>query len=154
MKSWRAVIQSFEGSAAVFLKNSQDESTGQEVEKIFRELEKDSDNPLWRITPWRDGTRLGVDPRAVFYLDAAPRYKISSRANGSAIAKTEERAAHGYLPSRAEMRATLIVAGNGIKANQKIEHARLIDIAPTVGRLLGLEMKSVRGRVLSEVVTQ
>ena len=154
VKSWRAIVLSFDGSAAVFLKNPQDEPTAQEVGKIFSELDKDSDNPLWRITPRRDGTRLGVDPRAVFYLDAAPRYKISSRANGPAIAKTEERAAHGYLPSRAEMRATLIVAGKGIKANQRIEYARLIDIAPTVGRLLGLEMKSARGRVLSEVVTQ
>ena len=52
------------------------------------------------------------------------------------------------------MRATLIIAGKGIKANQRIEYARLIDIAPTVARLLGLEMKSARGRVLSEVVTQ
>lgn len=154
VKSWRAIIQSFEGSAAVFFKNPQDESTTQEVEKIFRELEKDSDNPIWRITSRHDGTRLGVDPRAAFYLDAAPRYKISSRANGSATAKTEELAAHGYLPSRAEMRATLIFAGKGIKANQRIEYTRLIDIAPTVGRLLGFEMKSARGRVLSEIVTQ
>ena len=152
--SWRAVIQSFEGSAAVFLKKPQDESTAQDVEKILRELEKDSDNPLWRITLRRDSTRLGTDPRAAFYLDAAPGYKISSRANGSAFAKTEERASNGYLPSRAEMRATLIITGKGIKANRKIEYARLVDITPTMACLLGLEMKSTRGRVLSEIITQ
>jgi len=152
VKSWRAVVQSYGGSAAVFLKNPKDEATAREVEQMFRELDKDSDNPLWRLTSQRDATRLGCDPRAAFYLDAAPRYKISPRANGSAVAKTTERAAHGYLPSRAEMRATLILAGKGIKANQKIEYARLIDITPTVARLLGLEMKSARGRVLSEVV--
>lgn len=154
VKSWRAVVQSFDGSAAVFLKNPQDETAAREVEKVFVELEKDSDNPIWRITSRRDAARLGVDPRVALYLDAAPRYKISSRANGSVIAKTDERAAHGYLPSRAEMRATLVAAGKGIKANQRIEYARLIDIAPTLVRLLGLEMKSARGRVLSEVITQ
>lgn len=152
--SWGAIVQSFEGSAAVFIKNPQDESTAKEAEKIFRDLEKDSDNPLWRITLRRDGTRLGVDPQAVFYLDAAPGYKISSRVTGSAIAKTEERAANGYLPSRADMRATLIIAGKGIRPSQKIEYARLVDISPTIGALLGLEMKSTRGRVLSEVIMQ
>jgi len=153
VKSWRAAAQSYGGSAAVFLKNAQDEATARQVEKLFSGLDQDSDNPLWRVISQRDATRLGVDPRAAFYLDAAPRYKISSRANGSAVAKTDEHVAHGYLPSRAEMRTVLIIAGKGIKANQKIEYARLIDIAPTVARLLGLEMKSARGRVLSEVVT-
>ncbi|MEP7337394.1 MAG: ectonucleotide pyrophosphatase/phosphodiesterase [Acidobacteriota bacterium] len=154
VKSWNAVVQSFEGSAAVLLKNPQDETMAREVEKLFSELDKDSDNPLWRITSRRDAARLGADPRVSLYLDAAPRYKISPRGNGSTVAKTDDRAAYGYLPSRAEMRATLILAGKGIKAGQRIEYARLIDIAPTVVRLLGLEMKSARGRSLSEVITQ
>lgn len=154
VKSWRAIAQSFGGSAAIFLKNPQDEATARQVEKVFTEFEKESDNPLWRITLRRDATRLGADPRPVLYLDAAPRFLISPRVNGSTIGKTEERAASGYLPSRAEMRAALIIAGKGIKANQRIEYARLIDIAPTIARLLGLEMKSARGRVLSEVFAQ
>lgn len=154
VKSWRAVAQSFGGSAAIFLKNPQDEATAREVEKVFTELEKEPDNPLWRITLRRDATRLGADPRPLLYLDAAPRVVISPRAIGSTTGKTEQRSATGYLPSRAEMRATLIIAGKGIKVNQRIEYARLIDIAPTLARLLGLEMKSARGRVLAEVIAQ
>jgi predicted AlkP superfamily pyrophosphatase or phosphodiesterase len=154
IKSWNAVVQSFEGSAALFLKNKQDETMAREVEKLFNELDRNSDNPLWRIISRRDAARLGADPRVSLYLDAAPRYKISPRANGSTVAKTDDRTAYGYLPSRAEMRATLILTGKGIKAGQRIEYARLIDIAPTVVRLLGLEMKSARGRSLSEVITQ
>lgn len=154
VKSWRAVAQSFGGSAAIFLKNPQDEATAREVEKLFTELDKESDNPLWRITVRRDAIRLGADPRPALYLDAAPRFTISSRASGSTIGKSDERATSGYLPSRAEMRAALIIAGKGIRANQRIEYARLIDITPTIARLLGLEMKSARGRVLSEVLVQ
>lgn len=152
VKSWRAVAQAFGGSAAIFLKNPQDVTTAIEAEQLFKELEKDSDNPLWRITVRREAARLGADPRAAFFLDAAPSFQMSARANGSTTAKTADRAAHGYLPSRAEMRGALFISGKAIKANQRIEYARLIDIAPTIARLLGLEMKTARGRVLSEII--
>jgi hypothetical protein len=50
------------------------------------------------------------------------------------------------------MRAALVAAGRGLKTGAKIEHARLIDLAPTVARLLGLELRAARGRVISEVI--
>ena len=153
--SWQAVAVSFGGSAAIFLKNPQDETTAKAVEELFKAYEKESsDSPLWRITIRREAARLGADARAVLYLDAAPSFRISARANGSMISKTSDRAAYGYLPSRAEMRGAMFIAGKAIKANQRIEYARLIDVAPTIARLLGLEMKTARGRVLSEVIAQ
>ena len=154
VKSWRAVAQSFGGSAAIFLKNPQDQIAAQEVEQLFRTLEEDSDNPLWRISVRREAARLGADPRAVLFLDAAPLFQLSDRISGSTIGKAADRAAYGYLPSRAEMRGALFLSGKAIKVGQKIEYARLIDVAPTIARLLGLEMKTARGRVLSEVIGQ
>ncbi len=154
VKTWRAVAQSFGGSAAIFLKNPQDQIAAQEVEQLFRTLEEDSDNPLWRISVRREAARLGADPRAVLFLDAAPLFQLSDRASGSTIGKAADRAAYGYLPSRAEMRGALFLSGKAIKVGQKIEYARLIDVAPTIARLLGLEMKTARGRVLSEVIGQ
>ncbi|MBS1789823.1 MAG: alkaline phosphatase family protein [Acidobacteria bacterium] len=154
IKDWRAVAQSFDGSAAIFLKNPQDESAMHEIEALFTEFDQNSDNPLWRIISRREAIRLGANPRPALYLDAAPTFQISARVDGSMISKTNDRAAHGYLPSRAEMRATLILSGKQIKQGQRIEYGRLIDIAPTIARLLGLEMKSARGRVFSEAIAQ
>lgn len=154
IKDWRAVAQSFGGSAAIFLKNPQDESAMRELETLFTEFDQDSDNPLWRVINRREAIRLGANPRPALYLDAAPAFQISARADGSTISSTSDRTAHGYLPSRAEMRATFIASGKGIKQGQRIEYGRLIDIAPTIARLLGLEMKTARGRVFSEVIAQ
>jgi hypothetical protein len=50
------------------------------------------------------------------------------------------------------MRALFIIAGNGIKSGAQVKYARVIDIAPTVARILGLEMRTARGRVISEVI--
>ncbi|HEY8461219.1 MAG TPA: alkaline phosphatase family protein [Blastocatellia bacterium] len=153
--SWRAVAQSFGGSAAVFVKDAKDEKFIQEVETFFNQQAEKADGPIWRVITRREATKLGADPRAALYLDAAPLYAITAKATGSPItnlSKGADRAARGYAPSRVEMRALFVIAGKGIKSGGQTPYARLIDIAPTVARLLGLEMKTARGRVISEVL--
>jgi predicted AlkP superfamily pyrophosphatase or phosphodiesterase len=152
--SWLAVAQTFGGSAAIFLKEPQDKKAIAEIQEIFDEIHKRPDSPIWQIVTTQDAAKLGADPRAAFYLDVAPAYAMSARATGSSISTTSEKAAHGYLPSRSDMLGTLIIYGNGIKQGTKIEYGRLIDIAPTAARLLGLEMPTARGRVYSEVISQ
>ncbi|HKX29706.1 MAG TPA: alkaline phosphatase family protein [Blastocatellia bacterium] len=150
--AWRAVAQTFGGSAAIFVKNHQDEKTIEEVEKLFTKCHEKPDSPIWRIISRREISQLGADPQVAFYIDAAPSYGIISRAIGPITARSTDEAANGYLPSRSEVRAALVISGKGIKPGSSIEYARLIDIAPTMARLLGLEMRTARGRVLSEVI--
>jgi predicted AlkP superfamily pyrophosphatase or phosphodiesterase len=153
--SWRAVTQSFGGSAAILVKDPKDEAFINEVETFFTQQAEKSDGPIWRIITRREATKLGVDPRAALYLDAAPLYAITAKTTGSPVTnlgKGGDRAAHGYAPSRVEMRALFVIAGKGVISGGHTQYARLIDIAPTVARLLGLEMKTARGRVISEVL--
>ncbi len=152
--SWRAVAQTFGGSAAIFVRNPRDETFVRELEALFDEHYQKPDSAIWRVLPRRDAARLGADPRPVLFLDAAPAYTMTASSSGSSISNTDSRAAHGCSPSRSEMRATLIMSGRGVKSGGRIEYARLIDIAPTIARLLGLEMKTARGRVLSEAIIQ
>jgi predicted AlkP superfamily pyrophosphatase or phosphodiesterase len=149
--SWRAVAQGFGGSAAIFLRDPQEEGLAREVEAVFREQFEKPDSPIWRIISKRDAARLGADPQASFYLDAAPSNVMTSSAEGSMITGAGDRAARGHSPSRSEMRSAFIISGKGVKAGAVIEYARLIDIAPTISNLFGLEMKTARGRVLKEV---
>jgi predicted AlkP superfamily pyrophosphatase or phosphodiesterase len=150
--SWRAVAQACGGSAAIFAQSPQDERAMRELEAIFNEQHQKPDSPIWRVLPRRDAARLGADPRPVLFLDAAPTYQMSGGASGSSTSKTNIRAGHGYSPSRAEMRSMLLLSGRGVKPGVMLEYARLIDIAPTIARLLGLEMKTARGRVLAEAI--
>jgi predicted AlkP superfamily pyrophosphatase or phosphodiesterase len=153
--SWRAVAQSFGGSAAVFVKDPKDEGFIHEVETFFTQQAEKPDSPIWRIITRSEVTKLGGDPRVALYIDAAPLYAISSRMTGSPItnlSKGADRATSGYAPSRVEMRALFVIAGKGVKSGAQTPYARLIDIAPTMAKLLGLEMKTARGRVISEVL--
>jgi predicted AlkP superfamily pyrophosphatase or phosphodiesterase len=150
--SWRAMVQTFGGSAAVFVKENENEQFIREVEKFFSAYHEKSDSPIWRIVPRYEASKLGADPRAAFYLDAAPDFAFSPEVRGARTSSSTDRAGNGYLPSRSEIRAILIISGKGIVRGEKINYARLIDIAPTIARLFGIEMRTARGRVLSEVI--
>jgi hypothetical protein len=60
---------------------------------------------------------------------------------------------HGYLPTHPRMYTSLLLSGADVKKGALLGHVRNMDIAPTVARLLGLEMPKMSGRVLDEALT-
>lgn len=65
---------------------------------------------------------------------------------------TPPRHEHGYLPSHPKMFTSLVLSGRGVKTGGTIGHVRSLDVAPTIARLLGIEMSGVEGRVLTEAL--
>ena len=59
---------------------------------------------------------------------------------------------HGFPPDHPRMYPSLILSGRGIKRGERIGHVHNLDIAPTVARLLDLEMEGLEGRVLEEAL--
>lgn len=58
---------------------------------------------------------------------------------------------HGWSPFHPEMMGSFIAFGPSIQQNVQLNTVRLVDIAPTIAKLLNIEMKNVEGRVLSEI---
>lgn len=81
-------------------------------------------------------------------------YLTADAANPSTarVALTPPRHEHGYLPTNPKMFTALVLSGRGVKSGATIGHVRSLDVAPTIARLLGLEMKDVEGRVLTEAL--
>lgn len=50
------------------------------------------------------------------------------------------------------MAITFMATGYGIRQGAVLERMSTVDLAPTVAALLGLEMKNVEGRVLTEIL--
>lgn len=88
-------------------------------------------------------------------LEAAETYSFNSSADGPVVGDVPAGANpgnHGYIRSMPDMRAIFVAWGAGIRKGSTVPEMRNIDIAPTVARLLGLEMKNVDGRVLTEIL--
>jgi hypothetical protein len=50
------------------------------------------------------------------------------------------------------MDASFVISGAGVKKGVVLDKIANVDVAPTIARLLGVEMKNVDGRVLTEVL--
>ena len=60
---------------------------------------------------------------------------------------------HGYLPSHPRMFPALILSGAGIQKGKQIGHVHNLDVAPTIGQLLGFKVEGTPGRVLTEALS-
>lgn len=59
--------------------------------------------------------------------------------------------AHGYVSTDPEIQSMFIAFGRGIKPGVKLDVIDAVDVAPTAARLLGVELKNVDGRVLTDI---
>jgi predicted AlkP superfamily pyrophosphatase or phosphodiesterase len=88
-------------------------------------------------------------------MAAASGYSFEGAKQGDAVAAVAAGStpgAHGYLNTDPEMDAIWVAWGAGIKPGAKLGMIRNLDIAPTIAKLLGLDMPSAGGRVLTEAL--
>jgi len=84
-----------------------------------------------------------------------PGYSFAEQVSGEVVASAGGlKGSHGHDPAPAYMHATFVAAGTGIKPGVQLNLIQNVDVAPTIARLMGLAMKDVDGRVLSEILAQ
>ena len=70
----------------------------------------------------------------------------------SDVGPTDDRGAHGYVASDPDMDALFVAYGRGIRPGVTLDRIANVDVAPTVGALLGLEMPGAAGRPLAAIL--
>jgi predicted AlkP superfamily pyrophosphatase or phosphodiesterase len=144
------------GSAFIYvLTNVQKSVTGLEIKNRFAGLEgvaavvsPDQFAKLGLPLPETNGE----SPDLVLMTN--PGYSFAEQVTGEAIAAAGGlKGSHGHNPDPAYMHATFVAAGTGIKAGTQLGLIHNVDVAPTIAKLMGLAMKDVDGRVLSEIIS-
>lgn len=81
-------------------------------------------------------------------------YLFSGEVGGDKVIADSQppKGAHGYSPSNPLMDASFVISGSGVKSGVVLDEIANVDVAPTIARLLGLEMKNVDGRVLTHAL--
>jgi hypothetical protein len=90
---------------------------------------------------------LGGDAEAAFAVVGAPDFAFGTKRSGAAFVDTPGRGTHGYLPSDANMAASFLALGGRVQPRD-LGTIRMIDIAPTAARWLGISMPTAIGTPL------
>jgi hypothetical protein len=107
----------------------------------------------FRVVPAREMLDLGADPEAWFGLEAELGYAFNDAVRADLQRPAAIRGAGGYLPQRPEMDAGFVAWGRGVRSGVRVPRMRLTDVAPTVARLLGLELGDADGHALIGALT-
>ncbi len=147
VSDWKAYVLASSGSAYVYVKDNEDQETRKVLLEMFQQAAGKPGTGIGKVLSHEQIVAVGGDPEAFVAVEAADGWAITGGVTGDAISPAIEAAEHGYLPERPEMRTSLLVYGPPIGRGQ-ITNARLIDIAPTVARWLGLKLDKAEGKPL------
>ena len=151
LTKWLAYPWGVGGSLAVYLHPDAPEGTAARLDAVLALLESRPEYGVHRLYRGEELERLGGFPGAYAVLDAAEGFFFSNNLASPGVLPARLRGVHGQVPTRPGLSAGLVIRGPGIQAGKNIGNIRLVDVAPTLARILGVELGSVEGRVLEEI---
>ncbi len=148
--SWRAAASISTGSAYIYLHDPADRDAASSARELFASLAGKPGSGIRRVLSPDEIAAVGGDPQAILAIEPAEGFGFAGGFTGDAIAPPTTTGIHGFPPDREFMNSSLIFAGPGVRPG-KIEGVRMVDIAPTVARWLGLRLENVEGKSLPAV---
>jgi predicted AlkP superfamily pyrophosphatase or phosphodiesterase len=144
---WRAYAAPAGGTVAIYLHPL---ATAEDRRKVDDAVKLLLGNPTYGISRAYRGAELattGGFSGAYVVLEAAPGTMIRGPEPGELVApSTTFLGSHGYDPRRPEMRAAFVVRGPRIPAGRTLGVVRLLDVAPTIARILGVDLGKTEGK--------
>lgn len=151
---WQAMPFGQGGSTAIMMKDPTDKATAVKIVEMFEKFAAKPNSPLNRVVKADELIKLGANPNAICFLEAAPGYEINTELTGDLTEKSEKyKGTHGGLPTRSEMYASFIASGYGIKKGVREPFTKNIHVAPTIATLLGFTLPMVEGHAIREILT-
>lgn len=130
---------------AILLKDPSDDATRAKVADLLHRLAADPANGIDGIIEGGEVEQLGGYPGASFVLVMRPGTVVGGAYVGNRLVTLPSaRGTHGYLPGVSAMNASFFIRGKGIKAGQDLGVVDILQIAPTLAKVMGVTLKDAR----------
>lgn len=139
----KAVFFTTGGSTFLHLVNAKDEQTLQKVKTLLAQL-PEAYKKLFRVIDKSVLDQSGADATAALALTAIQGFSFTNAAEGEVL-RPAKGGTHGYYPDFYEIQTGFIGSGAGFKKGGVLPLIGLEDIAPTIAKLLGIELKAADG---------
>ena len=126
-----------------------------QMKEMFSKMEG-----IAQVIDGEEGHRLGMPTPSEnpgmgdLILYAAEGYAFRKEVTGDevVIPAVNYAGTHGYPNSDPELDGIFIASGAGIRQGVELDRVRNLDVAPTLARLMGIELPDIDGRVLEEII--
>ena len=145
---WKAMPWETGGSAAIVLKDPQNQETVGLVRDLLAKLAGDPANGIDSVLEAEELHRRGGYPSASFFVSLKPGWRTGAALTGPLVTKIKPVATHGELPDLPDLRAAFFVVGPGIPAGKNLGLIDMRDIAPTLAKEAGLTLPTADGKAL------
>lgn len=155
-RKWRAYFQCGGGSAYLHIRPGDAEAEQLALEAV-KEYMEDAASGVEEVYSRDKLDSLHASPVTSFMLEARKGYSFDESIDQPLLVDLEAHgiryATHGYSPDKDGYRCNIVVSGRQIRHDYAFGPLEMVDIAPTMGRILGVEFSHGDGRVLEEIFT-
>jgi len=150
-KTYDSYIECMGGSGVLRAKNSESFS------KTLKLLEDNKDMlGIEEIYNREDLDELHINTDIEIIIEAKNGYHLKEGNSEKVIADLKEEnivhATHGYSPLKDNYSCLFFAMGDGIKQGYKIDEMEVVDIAPTVARVMGINEFKCDGHILEHIL--
>jgi predicted AlkP superfamily pyrophosphatase or phosphodiesterase len=147
--SWKAEPWLAGGMAAVMLHDANDHATEQQVRAMLDKLAAEPANGIAQIMDRDAIKKRGAFPDAAFLVVLKPGYYMGPGISGNLVTVIPTtRGSHGFSPEYPEMRSSFFAVGAGIAHHRDLGVVDMRQIAPTVARILKVQMPTAKAAPL------
>lgn len=156
-RKWRAYFQCGGGSAYLHIRPGDAEAEQLALEAVKAYME-DAASGVEEVYTRDKLDSLHASPATNIMLEARKGYSFDESLDQPLLVDLDAQgiryATHGYSPDKAGYRCNIVVSGRQIRQDYAFGELEMVDIAPTMGRIMGVEFSHGDGRVLEEIFTE
>jgi len=138
--SWQAMPWYSGGSAAIALADAQDAGVRTRVANLLQGLRSDPANAIAGVLDADAVKTRGGNPQAAFYVFFQPGTQMAPEPDAPLHGPAKYRGMHGFDPDNAAMDASFLIEGPGIPARRDLGAIDMRDVAPTLAKILGVDL--------------
>jgi predicted AlkP superfamily pyrophosphatase or phosphodiesterase len=148
---WKAQFHSSGGSSFLMLKDSKDKATLSKVEAILAQ-QQDSVKQYYQVVNKADLTKIGADPNVQLALSGLNGTTLGNKSDVVIEKFAHVKGTHGFFPDHKQIQTGFVAFGPGLKKGAVIPVMNMVDVAPLIVKLTGINMPAMDGKLYPELL--